>query len=92
MQKFSDFYLIEMPHVTTDKFSFDFKMEKPGWPGRLVKYIHIVGKHRIDELLEPFYGLYGKLFNVKFNKASEEEKDLLRRKLPKQFLIDMGVE
>lgn len=84
--------LHEMPHEATKDYVLDFKMEKSGWPARMVKYIHIVGKDKVDELLEPFYGMYGIMFKAKFNRASEEEKNLLRRKLPKQFLSDMGVE
>ena len=97
MTSFAEFYLeeqnlSEMPHVSTDEFSFDFKMEKPGWPGRMVKFVHVVGKDKVEELLSPFYGIYGQMFKVKFNKITEEEKNLLRSKLPKQFLSDMGVE
>jgi len=84
--------LQEMPHVVVDEYAFDFKMEKNGWADRLIKYVHVVGKDRIDDILAPFYGIYKKMFEVRFNKLSEEEKNLLRRKLPNYFMKDMGVE
>jgi hypothetical protein len=84
--------LKEMPHVVVDEYAFDFKMEKNGWADRLIKYVHVVGKDKIDEVLAPFYGIYRKMFEVRYNKLSEEEKNLLRRKLPKYFMRDMGVE
>lgn len=98
IQKLKKFYpnestnLQEMPHLKTDDLTFDFKMEKQGWPDRLVKIIHIAGKHNVDEILSPFYGIYKLLFVKKFNELSDNEKQLLKNKLPKQFLIDMGVE
>ena len=39
-----------MPHVVVDEYAFDFKMEKNGWVDRLIKYVHVVGKDRIDEV------------------------------------------
>lgn len=83
--------LLEMPHVATKNVLYDFKMEKPGWPERLAKEIRLVGINKLPELLAPFYGIYKRLFEIKFNEISDKEKELLRHVLPPQFLKDMGV-
>jgi hypothetical protein len=48
-------------------------------------------KININDVLEPFYGLYKKFFIKRFNDLDEEDKQNLKRYLPKQFIIDMNL-
>ena len=89
MLKFQEHYLEEMPHVATNRWEFDFEMEKPDWAQKMVKAIQD-HEDEVAELLDPFYGgLYKTLFKKKFEELSEPEKDELRAVVPPNFLKDM---
>jgi hypothetical protein len=82
--------ITEMPHLSIDGFTYDIYMEKPDWVDKLIEIIKSK-KHNINDILEPFYGLYKIFFVKRFEQLDEKDKQRLKNNLPKQFIIDMEI-
>lgn len=82
--------ITEMPHLRIGSATYDFYMEKDGWVDRLIAIIKNK-KHSIDEILEPFYGVYKRFFQGRYKMLDDYEQEKLKKYVPKEFMLAMGV-